>query len=394
MIFSALVMALLFGACSDSDVNPGSQIPEGDNKSIYLQFSTNKQRTRAVEETATGTAAPLLSAIIYFMDSAADPLVYAVRTVGPTGADATVAQLEAGVEFNGIPTQVTQVYVVGNYNSADQDGDAAAFPVYEGTTWSAIRSVILNIQQVAYPALSDGTTNGVLLSVMDGLADVLDYDTNSAIWQGTNTPPAGSLFAEVPIEPLNARLEIEEISYSGTLLASFTIEGIYINNFFEELPVALAIGTNEPLNNGSNVALYDRGDAAFAYDYYTTLEDEIGSALTVTGGAASLTAGGANGVWAYHVFGNSTPVPHIILKLTNVLAQDGTALGNRYVTVTGFTTTGGAAITTFERNVIYKITDLAFTDGDISIIPEPEEVSIWVHVEVEPWETVEVLPVI
>lgn len=54
----------------------------------------------------------------------------------------------------------------------------------------------------------------------------------------------------------------------------------------------------------------------------------------------------------------------------------------------------GAEITVFARNTIYKITDLAFTDGDISIVPEPEEIGIWIHVEVEDWTTVYVNPVI
>ncbi|MCD7914853.1 MAG: hypothetical protein LUG96_06070 [Tannerellaceae bacterium] len=394
-IFSSVVlMAWLLGACSDLDIKPDDPFSEGDHKTVYLRFNTSRQETREVEATATGTAAPLLSAILYFMDSAADPLVYAVRTVGGTGADATVAQIEAGYEFTGIPSLVTQVYVVGNYNSADQDLTDAAFPIYDGTTFSVIQDVVLNIQQVAYPVLADGTTSSVLLSVMDGQADLAEYGVGTNTWTGSNTPAAGDLYANVTLAPVNARIEIEEISYAGDLLASFTLEGIYINNYYPELPVSLTPGTNEPVNNGSDVTLYDRNNSAYAYSYYTTLEDEVDLDATVAGGTAAITPG-MDLVWAYHVFGNSDLVPHVILKLTNVVTQDGTELGTRYVTVSGFMNAStGAEITVFARNTIYKITDLAFTDGDISIVPEPEEIGIWIHVEVEDWTTVYVNPVI
>ncbi|MCC8133376.1 MAG: hypothetical protein LIP04_07200 [Tannerellaceae bacterium] len=291
-IFSSVVlMAWLLGACSDSDIKPDDPFPEGDHKTVYLRFNTSRQETRAVEATATGTAAPLLSAILYFMDSAADPLVYAVRTVGGTGADATVAQIEAGYEFTGIPSLVTQVYVVGNYNSADQDLTDAAFPIYDGTTFSVIQDVVLNIQQVAYPVLADGTTSSVLLSVMDGQADLAEYGVGTNTWTGSNTPAAGDLYANVTLVPVNARIEIEEISYAGDLLASFTLEGIYINNYYPELPVSLTPGTNEPVNNGSDVTLYDRNNSAYAYSYYTTLEDEVDLDATVAGGTAAITPG-------------------------------------------------------------------------------------------------------
>ncbi|MCD7930032.1 MAG: hypothetical protein LUH15_00900 [Tannerellaceae bacterium] len=66
--------------------------------------------------------------------------------------------------------------------------------------------------------------------------------------------------------------------------------------------------------------------------------------------------------------------------------------GARYVTVTGYIE-NGVEIGTFERNVIYKLANLAFTDADVSPVPEPEDVNLWVHVQVAPWETINVTPV-
>lgn len=162
------------------------------------------------------------------------------------------------------------------------------------------------------------------------------------------------------------------------------------------MPLNLTPGGNPsyaPVNNGSDPTRYEVGNPNFAYTNYSTMYDVIDRPVPVTAGAASITPTTAGDVWAYHLFGNSNPAPHIILKLTNVVYQDGSTFPTRYVTVKGFRETG-VDVGTFERNVIYKILDLAFTDDNISPVPEPEDINIWVHVQVQPWETIEVTPII
>lgn len=229
-IMAALTFAAMFAACSDKEID--NRTPTSDSKSVYLKLNTaGNAKSKAEEPSATGTTAPLLSAIIYFLDGNANPVAQAVYTAGAAG-DITVADLEAGYEFENIPSTVTQVYVVGNYNSSNAAGATAAFPTAINTSYSQIEAVVLNIQQVAYPQLADGTTSDQLLTVMDGLAMVHMYGSLPGNWHGDETLDEEDMYADITIAPLNARLEIEEISYSGTLLASFTLEGIYINNFF------------------------------------------------------------------------------------------------------------------------------------------------------------------
>ncbi|MCD8179309.1 MAG: hypothetical protein LUE98_18670 [Tannerellaceae bacterium] len=390
MIFSALCLAVLLGACSDKETDT---TPEGNSrKAIYLKLS-NGSGTKADEPTATGTSAPLLSAIIYFLDGSTNPVVEEVRTVG-TDADITMAELEAGHEFMDIPSTVTQVYIVGNYNSSNMNGAAANFPISRGTLFSQVQAVTLQIEQVAYPRLADGTTAGQLLTVMDGRDFVQNYGSVPEGWSGEEDLTATDMYADVTVAPLNARIEIVQITYTGTSYRSFTLEGIYINNYFDTMPVSLDPMTDAsyaPVNNGSDQTKYDVNSANFAYTNFSTLYDNPDIPVTVTGGTASITP--ANGVWAYHVFGSSSPVPHIILKLTNLVNSDGDSVeGARYVTVTGYIE-NGVEIGTFERNVIYKLANLAFTDADVSPVPEPEDVNLWVHVQVAPWETINVTPV-
>ncbi|MCC8019932.1 MAG: hypothetical protein LIO85_09210 [Rikenellaceae bacterium] len=386
--------ALALASCSGNEKGNGSGTGEpapGETKSAYIKINT-KAKSRSDEATASGTTATLYSALIYFIDGSSDPVVYEIMSAAPTGADLTLAELEAGVLVEDIPSSVTQVYVVGNYDVTDANGQGADFPTDAGDPGvnslrlSDVQDVVLDIQQVSYGRLADGTVVGNLITVMDGQSTLYVYETGDNEWNGDNALTDGDYYANVTISPVVARIEIEEISYTGTL-EQFTLEGIYINNYYQQMPVGLT--RLAPTNNGSNPDHYDVGDSDFAYRAYSVMYDLIGDNAT---GPATFTPD--NGVWAYQVFGNSNPVPHIILKLTDVVAAGGASLGDRYVTVSGFADGDGDDIMSFVRNTVYKITDLAFTDADIDPLPEPTDVNVWVHVEVEPWATVIVSPII
>ncbi|MCD8193974.1 MAG: hypothetical protein LUD74_05410 [Tannerellaceae bacterium] len=382
----------LVSACSDSD-HPAINTPE-EGKAVFLQIKSGKQgETRAAEPSQTGEAAELLSAIIYFLNDA--NVVEEVRTVGSeAGADATIESLEDGTQFTNIPPSVTRVYVVGNYNSADQAGVDADFPTAAGTTLSDIEGVVLNIQQVAYPALAAAGTGAAaptgLLTVMTGNAALVEYASDPDGWEGVGTPANEDFYAEMTLVPINSRLEILEITYTGTAYTSFTLEGIYINNFYAQLPLSLDTDGYTVTNSGSDPDLYTPGNAASPYNYYTTLYDAVGTTPSPVGTA--ITSGA--GTWAYHVFSDTDEVPHIVLKLTALTTAGGTTVATpRYVTVTGFLQ-GGTPVTTFARNTIYQIADLSFGDGDITVLPETENINVWIAVEVQPWLTVPVTPII
>ncbi|MCD8261274.1 MAG: hypothetical protein LUD15_07115, partial [Bacteroides sp.] len=387
----AFSMAIIVAGCSEKD--PIEPVNTGETKSVYLRINTEEQGSpRDDQPTQTGQKAPLVSAIIYFLNSDTDPLIYDVRTVGATG-NITMNDLSGGYEFEGVPSSVTQVYIVGNYNSSDQDGASAGFPTIIGERFSDVEDVILNIQQIAYGALSDGTQTGGLLTVMTGGEGLRLYGDNPANWTGTAPLTAEDLYANVTIAPINSRIEIVQFTYTGEL-QSFTLEGIYINNYYSDLPLSLDPTGYTVTNNGSDVTLYDRTDADnYTYSYYTTLQDYVNSAQTAITGTRVIAP--ADGTWAYHVFGDSNPVPHIIVKFTDAVTSAGATIATPlYLTVRGFRNGNGAEIVSFEPNTIYKITDLAFTDSDLGIRPEEETINIWVNVEIETWQTVEVTPIL
>lgn len=390
-IFTIIATTFLVVACNND--NDHASIPEEDTQSVFMKYNPANE-LRSVEGSASGQTAEFLSALVYFLDNAADPIVYAVRSVGAaSGSTATIAQLVAGVEFTGIPESVTQVYIVGNYNSSDINNNTAAFPITPGITLSTIQATILNIQEVAYPRLN-ATNYTELLTILDGSANIVAYDDNPAGWTGSGTPASGDYYANVTISPVNARIEMNELAYTGTL-TSFEVEGIYINNYYANMPLNLQ--TTDPgttfTNNGSTASFYDRSNVNFAYTNYSTLYDIVEDAVTPAGGVATVNPG--TGVWAYHVFGNHNPVPHIIIKFTDVIDAGGNNVGERYLTVRGFTQNSNSQeLSTLSRGNIYQIASLAFDDNDLQILPETEAINIWVQVTVTPWSTVPVTPIL
>jgi len=394
-IFSTLtVAALVLISCSNKNETTSPEPNPRETKSVYLQIDfASKSKTKSDEPSQAGEAAPLYSALIYFLDGAADPIVFDYRTISANG-NPSVTELEEGYRFDGIPSSVTQVYVIGNYNTVDMQGDGSTFPMVDGIPLSQIQEVVLNIEQNNHGALRDATTVDGLLTLMDGRDTIDEYVVGSNTWNGDEALTAGDLYANVEISPIVARIEIDEIEYTGTLLQSMTIEGIYINYYYQQTTLDLDYTNYSYTDNGSDVSNYDSDpeNDDFAYRYYMSMFDQINNRIVVANGR---TTEPDNGTWAYHVFGDSSPVPHIILKVTDIVAvNNNQVIGTRYVTVKGYLDSGNDEVTEFDRNTIYRIATLQFSDDDLEIFPETESKNVWVHVEVAPWVVETVTPII
>lgn len=386
-----LAAGLALAGCSDNNGGKNGSEESENTQAVYLKIDTKKgSNLRSDEPTASDTAAELYTAVVYFVDGDTDPLVYDVLTAGPNGQDVTMAELEAGYLVEDVNSAVTQVYVVGNYNSVDQENNGPTFPTNIGIRLSTVKDVILDIQQVSYPAITGVVLpSDNLVTVMDGQATLQRYGSNSSGWNGDTPLESDDTYANVVISPIVSRIEIEQIVYTGDL-TSFTLEGIYVNYFYQRVPLSLDMNGYAPTNS-TETGNYETTGGSFAYDYYTTLYDVLDEPAAIASGTATFEPD--NGVWAYQVFGGSNPVPHIILRLTDVVTNGGATAEDLYLTITGYSV-GGSELMTFERNTIYKIASLPFSDDDLALTPEPDTVNISVHVEVKEWDTVNVTPIL
>ncbi|MCD7937273.1 MAG: hypothetical protein LUG98_10465 [Tannerellaceae bacterium] len=383
----AAMAALLFTACDKEDVGiPDFNDNDQDTKSVFLKFDASTRSSRSIEGSAEGTVAELNSAMIYFLNGNNESSqVYAVKEVsGNTSADITLDDLKKGHEFTKIPEAVSFVYVVGNF-------EAGNLPKGTGMTFEKLQSTVLNIENV-----NKGDKLG---TVLDGIASVKPYRGNESGWgTGSTTPGEDDYYANVTVSPINARIEIKELNYTGEELSAFTVEGIYINYYYSNLPLSLnTVNAGSVfVNNGSDVQKYDQNSPNFAYTDYTTLFDQVGITPTLTpdGDKNKATVGaGDNKFWSYHVFGECTPA-HIVIKFTDLVDKDGKPMeGDRYITVGGFQK-GEAKLEQLNRGTIYQLPAIPFSDEHLEVIPEPGDISIWVKVTVAPWEIEIVSPII
>ncbi len=387
MLLVGMLSSLFFVGCDKNDEEGMKPGENEETKSVFLQFEAGStSQTRSVEGNANGVKATLSSALIYFVGEEADPKVYAVRTVGGAGADATITEVTqgSGKEFTGIPMDVKRVYVIGNHDSEDVAGVSATFPTAKGTTLSSIEAVLMNIEQVNYPSVGGNAHTG-LATVLYGNGEVVPKQ---------NATQENEFQAHVKVSPINARIELDELAYSGNL-KSFTLDGIFINNYYAAAGLASSSFVEGNMtNNGSNTDKYLIGGNEFAYTNFSTMFDEVGTAVTVANEKASMKPAPGN-TWAYQVFGGAPEIAHVIVKLSDIVDVNGHNQADQYLTVKGFRdATTDEALPTLDAGKVYRITSLEFDDSHLEIIPEPEKVSIWVTVEIAEWIEVVVKPIV
>ncbi|MCD8031484.1 MAG: hypothetical protein LUF85_11865 [Bacteroides sp.] len=342
-LYSVLVTLSLLGiSCSDNESRNSPDTDLSVHQNVYLKLSTEIQTRLDAEPSQVGTSAPLYSAILYFLDDADDPLCWQVKKVGIDG-DISTEQFLEGTILGGIPVEVTQVYVVGNYNSSDAEGNYASFPLTSGVTLSQIRSTVLDINQVAYWQLADGTSTAseedetikTKISIMDGVAPLQEYSSNPQGWKGGEGPAYGDMYAEVRLTPLTARLEF--YSFSVFLQSdAYTMDGIYINYFYPKLPLSLDPEGYAVTNNGNDPERYDRNNPLFTYTPYRAMYNPIRATVNNPDEEEiSFEAGSAEDRFTFHVFGGS-PSPQVVFRFTDVTFRDGTTADERYATITRF----------------------------------------------------------
>lgn len=390
----AMAAFLALVGCSKKETSelPGGGVTPSTEKSVYLQLDGNvESKTRSTEPSAHNTKAELYSAAIYFVDGSTDARVYAVKTIGNhPEAYATIDELTKGVKFEKIPNAVKQVYVVGNYNSSDAANATAALPLTEGIYLSDVKKTLLDIQQANYPRIAGGSDVNNMIAVMDGIGTVYSFNDDPQYWEGTNTPGADDYYATVSVKPVSARVEISKLDYTGTM-NSLQVAGIFGDNYFGKMPLSLDKTGQTIVFNGSDEDKYTFGHANYAYGTHTTMADLIDQTMTVTGQTAALTPS-AGKVWAYQFFGEQTEIPRVVVRFSSVKDGNNAEIGDRYITVKGYRNTNGELIDKIERGKIYQIASLAFTDNDLTILPNLETIELWVVVKVEDWLTLPVTP--
>ena len=195
--------------------------------------------------------------------------------------------------------------------------------------------------------------------------------------------------AVVSLTPLCARIEVGAIKVIGTI-TGYTLKGIYVNRFYANKTLSNAFSNLQSEELTDNFSTAGTG----IYSSYPTMCDQNDAGL---GSQASLVTSPTTGnnVWAYQFFPGGAENPRITLKLSGITSS---VAGESYpdpqfVNIRGFLNSTGKAITTFAPGTIYHINEVSIEKNNLTQLPDPEDINLWVTVTINTWKVEVVTPI-
>lgn len=377
-VFTMVAMAAAFTACSNDDIEV-PDVKNGEARSVFMKLELPTLTRSTEPPVASGTVATVSNLHVYFHDGTSILKYVNATTTTPI----TIANLTTGTQITDVPAAATTVTVCGNIpagTSLPTGGTVAALKAVqlEITSQSAVADVVLSGDD---KPLQTWTTGSPALPYAPGITD-------------------GDKYVEVEIGPAVARVEIEGLATTASsAVDGFTLEGIYVNNFFEKFNLAgTVVGTK--VQYGATPAAYAQGQGLYTPANAGKLFDQ--SAVAATGIPKEVIPPTAGQRWAYQVVpnGNSTDANEqlqLVFKLSNLAAKAGSSVnfgtGDQFITVRGFKD-GSGNIVELEKGKIYTISkaDFTFDESNLSTIPNTSAVSVWLKVTVKAWTVVPVKP--
>lgn len=365
---ATLVVALGLMSCSENNDLP----VDTDNQSIYLKIGNiESAQTRSEGTSVTeAEAVTLTDGYIYFI-TAQDGIKewYKIASSGTSDVAnkvITTTDLKNGFKFSNVSGEVSKVYIVGNPNLGS--GEATTMEGFK--TLSELKAGV-NISISSQNNVQDLTIVG------EGVV--------TAVLEGAETDKQ----AVVSLTPLCARIEVGAIKVIGTI-TGYTLKGIYVNRFYANKTLSNVFSNlqNEELTDNFSTA------GTGIYSSYPTMCDQNDAGL---GSQASLVTSPTTGnnVWAYQFFPGGTENPRITFKLTGVTSSVGgeSYPDPQFVNIRGFLNSKGTAITTFAPGTIYHINEVSIEKNNLTQLPDPEDINLWVTVTINTWKVEVVTPV-
>jgi hypothetical protein len=380
----AAIAAVLTG-CSKE--NPSTETETGtDERSVFMKIDIPETRAPGhhVEDNSdvvvgdaciyfTNGINGVISHVVIDFANPSDPYKSSTKTVG-------IATAKAGFEVASLPGSVTRVSVVGNMGT--------------GYNYAAIS----NISQIdpSVTVLGQYDTAG-------GVANVTLFGRSVGAFTAVAGQP-GKYTTKVVLEPVGSRLEVGRITATNTAanvsnIKSFTVGGIFINNYYGQMAIdgssASAITDNGSTESNYTASYYATNAAALIDETAFFALDDATTYGPVTGADVS-------DVWGYNLLAPSftTPAapvaPHIVVKIQDVVIEDGTALGDAvsyagewWLTVRNFYD-NGVKITSLDNGYVYRIKSLAFNESNLTELPEMNTIDLKVEVTPIKWTSIDV----
>ena len=398
--YSTLILLIgLLNACHSGYCYWGDTDPRGNTETdaVFVRLVDSEFATRntngSSEHIPDGTFLAFNDGYLFLVTEAG--IIRQRYTISPTSlVDVDVTNriicrnaLGVGVTIPVVSGDVRRVVIVGNYDSS-----ATAMPGV-GANISAVGNRGLDIIS-QYNALNVnlfGEENVVMRTT--GVL-YYEYPTGSGIfyriWETTEP-----LF----LEPTVARFEINSIRGAGDI-ASFDIEGIFIDNFYRNARVNGEITSATRTTSGIATTFTEAG---YAFDADNGLHTWYGGSRgSATVNSLIVTPNDPRPipnldrawVWSYQVFARShdhtrnVRQPHIVVRLSNITLTDGTQISDhRFVTVGSFTDIDNS--TTLQHifaSHIYRLEMIEFDSRALSRYPNVNLINANVRISVDDWD--------
>ena len=379
-----------FAASCSSDDNGNGIAPETEKTVTVAVNIAGASNTRAVEGSALNLTPDLNDLKLFFSDGANILSIQSATNLTDI-KDAT-----KGETFR-VPSGVTKVHAIGNSASIAVTGLSN---ITIGSTVATLEGVMFDMDEQTHPKTGVNVKGNstTAFSVVAG-GEETSFDLVAAV-------------ARIEIKSVKS---VKETGVVSNNLTSFTLEDIFINNTYSKFPYggALPAAVANEVKYGKDVSIFTAWTDGTSYpDFFT---DKVAAAST----SATVTPATANNVWGYYVpatiANDATPVatkpgtiidgtqydavPHVILKISNVVAAGyGTSAADLakiyYVTIRGFNTVASSTKVTNLLAGNFYIMDINFGAEHLSTNPEDPTKSLKVKVSVQPWEKVEVKPIL
>ena len=380
-VFKGLLTMCAFAAAFTSCSKENNEIPNPDKntRSVFMKMDLPAV-TRAVETSASGTTATATDLHLYFHDG-----TNIVKYVAITATSSpNIGQLSSGAQIADVPASATKVTIYGN------KPNSVSLP--SAGTLASLKNTEIEI-------LTQSTIANVLLKSED--KDLTTYTTG-----GTPAPSwaggiqSGDKYAEVEIIPTVARIEIEGLQVKmPTKVASFTLKGIYLNNFYEKFKLSGDVSSLSLTNYGATPTAYASGQGLYTSGNNGKLFEEPNTPASSTPLGVSA---GASNFWAYQVAPNPAAVANdqlqILFKLGALASTPSSGItlpsDDQFLTVRGFLDKTTNLPVTIEAGKIYTIekNDFTFDETNLTTVPNTNAVGVWLKVTVKAWTVVPVKP--
>ena len=392
-----LITTFLNGCVSEYCLLPhsGDDNGEGINISIRVIQQSDAPDSRGVSRPICDSEQLMLNTgDLYFVTSTGITIkhysIVAGNILDIDNRKVGVERLIDGVTLPAMSNNIARVVIIGNY---DRNPALPTVGNVNGNTLLG-RSIDIITQ---HNALNVNLRNcpTTLISGRTELNGTL-FNTGEVAVNGNR------IFATtVHLTPTVARFEIADITGTGSI-ASFGVEGIFIDNYFRNATIS---GTPTSwVSNGDVAARFVRGSTQYPtqlegaiFDWYENGRPSVNRVVAPDGtdswtceveGCSNIHTNVPN-VWGYQLFATgTTATPNIVIRLRDVVLQDGRTLPNpQFVTVSNFFTEDNDFLENMTPGNVYRIAAgaLQFREYDLMPLPNQSPIAVEITIGIGTW---------